>query len=89
MKHHVEGMLWAVSLLSLIVAAMTTTKAYLLVVAVVWVVSSVTVIPLHFCKAWRRWREVPNKREYGAWVGFETLATVALIGLFVYVFSSH
>ena len=29
MKRHGEGMLWAVSLLSLIVAAMTTTKAYL------------------------------------------------------------
>jgi uncharacterized membrane-anchored protein len=84
MKHHVEGMLWAVSLLSLIVAAMTTTKAYLLIVAIVWVVSSVTVIPLHFRKAWRRWREAPNKREYAAWVGFETIATMVLIGLFVH-----
>jgi cation transport ATPase len=89
MKRHREGVLWAVSLLSLIAAAMTTTKAYLLVIAIVWVVSSVIVIPLHFYKAWRRWREVPNKREYVAWVGFETLATVALIGLFVYSFSSH
>jgi hypothetical protein len=37
MKRHSEGMLWAVSLLSLIVAAMTSTKAYLPVIAIVWV----------------------------------------------------
>ena len=89
MKRHSEGMLWAVSFLSLIVAAMTTTRAYLLVVAIVWVVSSVIVIPLHFYKAWRRWADVPNKRQYAAWIGFETIATMALIGFFVYSISSR
>jgi cation transport ATPase len=89
MKHHAEEMLWVIWFLSLMVAAMTTTKAYLSVIAIVWVVSSAAVIPLHFYKAWRRWREVPNTREYAAWVGFETLAAMALIGLFVYSFSSH
>ncbi len=89
MKRHSEGMLWAVSLLSLIVAAMTSTKAYLPVIAIVWVVSSVIVTPLHFYKAWRRWADVPNSRQYAAWVGFETIATMALIGFFVYSISSH
>jgi hypothetical protein len=88
MKRHIEGMLWAVSFLSLTVAAMMTGKSYLMVLAVIWIVSSMIVIPLHFYKAWRRWREVPNRRGYAAWVGFETIATMALIGLFVYsVFS--
>lgn len=63
MKRHAEGMLWVVSFVSLIVTAMTTTKAYLPDIAIVWVVSSVIVIPLHFYKAWRRWLGVANKRE--------------------------
>jgi hypothetical protein len=44
----------------------------------------VIVIPLHFCKAWRRWPEMANRWQYIAWVGFETFAAMALIGLFVY-----
>jgi len=86
MKHHVEGMLWTVSFLSLIVAAMPT-KAYLLVVAVVWVGPTVIVIPLHFYRAWHRWADVPNKQQYAAWVGFETIATIVLIGFFIYSMS--
>jgi hypothetical protein len=89
MKRHCEGILWAVSLLSLIVAAMTTTKAYLLIVAVVWIASSVIVIPLHFYRAWRRWAGVTNPRQNAVWIGFETFATVVFIGLFVYSMSSH
>jgi hypothetical protein len=77
-------MLWVVSFVSLIVAAMTTPKAYLPVIAIVWIVSSVVVILLHFYKAWRRWLGVANKQEYAVWVGFETLATIAFVGLFVY-----
>jgi hypothetical protein len=83
MKQQVEGMLWVVSFLSLIVAAMTTGKSYLMVLAVIWIVSSMLVIPLHFYKAWRRLSQVANKRQYAAWVGFETIATVAFIALFV------
>jgi len=84
MKRHVEGTLWAISLLSLIVAAITTNRRFLLVIAIVWVLSTVIVIPLHFCKAWRRWPEMANRWQYIAWVGFETFAAMALIGLFVY-----
>ena len=83
MKRHVEGMLWVVSFLSLIVAAMTTDKSYLMALAVLWVVSSMIVIPLHFYKARRRLSQVVNKRQYAAWFGFETIAAVAFIGLFV------
>jgi hypothetical protein len=84
MKRHVERILWVVSFLSLIVAAMTTSRPLLIVLAVLWIVSSTIVIPLHFYKAWRRLSKVANKRQYASWVGFETLATAVLIGLFVY-----
>jgi hypothetical protein len=87
MKRHVEAILWTVSFLSLIVAAMATTRTYLFAIAVVWMVSTAVVIPLHFYRAWRRWREVPNRREHAAWVGFETVVTAILIGLFVYSIS--
>ena len=89
MKHHVEGMLWVVSFLSLIVAAITTSKSYLMVLAVLWIIPSMIVIPLHFYKAWRRLSQVANKRQYAAWVGFETMATVAFIGLFLCSIFSH
>jgi hypothetical protein len=82
-------MLWVVSFLSLIAAAMTTGKSYLVVLAVTWIVSSTIVIPLHFYKAWRRLSQVANKRQYAAWVGFETIAAVVLIGLFVHSVLSH
>jgi len=51
MKRHVEGISWAVSFLALIVAAMTTNRWFLLIVAVVWLLSTVIVIPLHFYRA--------------------------------------
>jgi hypothetical protein len=89
MKRHVEGILWAVSFLSLVVAAMTTGRTYLFAITMVWVAATVIVIPLHFYKAWLRWCDVPNRRQYAAWVGFETLAAVTLIGLFVYAVCSH
>ncbi|MGA9495264.1 MAG: hypothetical protein WBV41_05365 [Terriglobales bacterium] len=89
MKRHIEGILWAVSFLSLSVAAMTTSRRFLLIAAVVWLISTVIVIPLHFYRAWRRRPEVTNKRQYATWVGFETLAAMALNGLFVYSVSSR
>jgi hypothetical protein len=89
MKRHVEGMLWVVSFLSLVAAAMMTGTSYLMVLAVIWIVSLTIVIPLHFYKAWRRLSQVANKRQYAAWVGFETIVTVVLIGLFVYSVFSH
>jgi hypothetical protein len=89
MKQHVEGILWTVSFLSLIVASMINARAFLVVIAIVWVQSTVTVIPLHFVRAWRRWPQAFNKRQYAVWVGFETFATIMLIALFVYSVSSH
>jgi hypothetical protein len=89
MKRHIEGMLWVISLLSLIVAAMTTNRGFLLIVAIVWVLSTIIVIPLHFIRAWRRWPDVENRWQYAGWVGFETLATMVLIGLFIYSVSSR
>jgi len=69
MKRHVEAMLWVVSFLSLIVAAMTSNRAFLVVIAIVWVLCTVIVIPLHFARAWRRWPKASNKRQYAVWVG--------------------
>lgn len=89
MKRHIEGILWAVSFLSLIVASTTTQRVFLFIVAIVWVLSTVIVIPLHFVRAWRRWPEAANQRQYAVWVGFETAATIMLIALFVYSVSSH
>jgi hypothetical protein len=89
MKRHIEGILWAVSFLSLIVASMKTNRAVSVVIAIVWVLSTVILIPLHFVRAWRRWPKAPHKRQYAVWVGFEAFATLMLISLFVYSVSSH
>ncbi len=83
---NLEGVLWVVSFLSLIVAGMTTGKPYLTILAVLFVVSSIIVIPLHFYKEWRRLSQVQNKRQYAVWVGFETIATIAFIG---YLFTPY
>ncbi|MGA7647951.1 MAG: hypothetical protein WBW01_15695 [Terriglobales bacterium] len=84
MKRHIEGILWAVSFLSLIVAAMTAQRVLLRIVALVWVLSTVIAIRLHFVRAWRRWPKVPNRRHYAVLEGVETFAAIELIGLFVY-----
>jgi len=55
----------------------------------VWAVTTVTVVPLHFIRAWRKLGAVPNKGQYAAWVGFETVCTAALVGGFVYLMISH
>jgi hypothetical protein len=88
MERHIEGILCAVSLLSLIVASMTTNRAFLVVIAIVWVLSTIIVIPLHFVRAWH-WPRAANKRQYAVWVGSETFATITLIALFVYSVASH
>jgi len=89
MKRHIEGILRLASFLSLVVAGTVTTKTSLMIMASVWIASSVVVIPFHFYKAWRRWTEVPNRRQYAVWVGFETLAAVVLLGLLVYTVASN
>jgi len=81
LKRNVEGVLWALSIGSLFLAALTSSRPLLLALALVWFASGVTVIPLHFYRAWRKWPKVPNRRQYALWVGFETLATATLIVL--------
>jgi hypothetical protein len=79
MKRHAEGLLWFASFGCLYAAALTSSKAYLPVIAVVWAVTTGTVVPLHFIRAWRKRGAVPNKTQYAAWVGFETICAVALV----------
>jgi hypothetical protein len=81
---HLEGTLWFLSFFSLILAAQDSLKPLLPILGGVPLLSITIVIPLHFYRAWRRWSTVPNRRQYAAWVGFETLATIGLVALLVY-----
>jgi hypothetical protein len=89
MKQHAEGLLWFTSFGCLVAAALTSLQPYLPLIAVVWALTTVTVVPLHFFRAWRKLGAVPNKGQYAAWVGFETVCTIVLIGGFVYLMVSH
>ena len=84
MRRHTEGMLWAISIGTLFMAAFASSRPFLLTLAIVWVSSTVIVIPFHFYRAWKRWAVVSNRTEYAVWVGFETAATIVLISLGVY-----
>jgi hypothetical protein len=84
MRRHVEGALWLLSIGALFVAAYVSSRQLLLILAIVWVASTVIVIPMHFYRAWKKWAHVPNRREYVVWVGFETATTAALISLGIY-----
>ena len=77
-KNHLEGILWVTTFSSLLLAAQTSTKTYLMVIAGVFMISTV-VVPLHFYRAWRRLRTVPNQRAYAFWVGLETLFAGGLL----------
>lgn len=70
MKRHAEGLLWFASFGCLFAAALTSSKVYLLFIAVVWAVTTVALVPLHFIRAWRKHGAVPSKTHYAAWVGF-------------------
>lgn len=83
MWRHIEGTLWLVSLISLALAAQTFAVPYLKLIAVVWAVATITVVPLHFWRAWRRLSAVPNKHEYALCVGVETLLAAGLAVVFV------
>jgi hypothetical protein len=84
MKRHIEGVLWVAAVGLLYLAALDYFRPYLLPIAILWIGATVTVIPLHFYRAWKKFSAVPNRGAYAAWVGFETLATAALIALGVY-----
>jgi hypothetical protein len=84
MKQHLEGLLWALSIGAMPAAAMVSSRPFLLFLAVMWIVSTAIVIPLHFYRAWKKRAHVSNRRGYAVWVGFETVATLALISLGIY-----
>ena len=83
-RRHIEGFLCFLAPLSLIVAAVTSSKVVLLGCGFVSLVSIAIVVPLHFYRAWGRLGAVPNRRQYAAWVGFESVATVVLIALAIW-----
>ena len=80
MKQHAEGLLWLASFGCLFAAALDSLKDYIPIFAVVWAVATAVIVPMHFLKAYRRVRAVPNRRLYVVWVGFEVLGTLALMG---------
>jgi hypothetical protein len=88
MKRHAEGLLWFASFGCLYAAALTSSKVYLPLIAVVWA-TTMTVVPLHFIRAWRKLGAVPNKTQYAAWVGLQTACTAALVCGFFYVMVSQ
>jgi len=85
MKRHVEGILWGTVVALPYIAALCDFGHHaFMAIAVVWLATTAVVIPLHFYRAWKRAPRVQNRREYAAWVGFETLAVAALIALGIY-----
>lgn len=83
MKKHIEGVLWTFSVGVPFVAGLVGPSHLFLPIFGVWLLSTAIVIPLHFCRAWKRWAVVTNRREYALWVGFETAATLALVSLVI------
>jgi len=83
-KRHIEGVLWAFSIGSLVVAAYTSSRPLLLILGSISVASILIALPLHFYRAWKKWALVTNRREYAVWVGLETVAIAALISLGIY-----
>jgi len=81
---HFEGSLWLLAVVCPILAAMTNQRAWLLPLALIWLLAICVVVPLPFWRAWRRLATVGNKTQYAAWVGFETVCVVGLIVVVVY-----
>ena len=79
MRRHIEGVLWLVCLTSFLLAAVAPPHSSLLVVlGLASGMAIVVVVPLHFVRAWKKLKDVPNKLEYASWVGFETLCAAAV-----------
>lgn len=81
---HFEDLFWSVALIFPILAAIVIERRMLPAIALAWILAIFIVVPLHFWRAWRRLRTVPNKTQYATWVGFETLCVLALIAVSVY-----
>jgi hypothetical protein len=87
MFRHVESGLWAIALGGPLLATQVSSRALILLIAVIWIGVTVTVIPLHFYKAWRKLTSVPNRREYALWVGLETFFAVGVVTGVAYMVS--
>ena len=73
MWRHTEGTLWLIALASFVLAGVVSSRAFLIALGIAGVGAALASVPLHFFKAWRKVSAVPNKREYGLWLGFETI----------------
>jgi hypothetical protein len=83
-KLSIEGFLWLGSVASLFLAAILL-RPFALVFALIWIVVTALVVPLHFFQAWRKLARVPNRREYAIWVFLETIFAAFVIALFLYL----
>ena len=74
----IEGLLWFACVLSLFVGAILL-RPITLAFALIWIVVTAIVVPLHLYKAWRKLAAVPNPREYAVSVLLETIFATAVI----------
>jgi hypothetical protein len=59
------------ALASFVLAGIGSSRILLIALGIAGIGATLTVVPVHFIKAWRKVNAVPNKREYTVWVGFE------------------
>jgi hypothetical protein len=80
----IEGLFWFTAIICFFFAAILLRPAAV-AFAIIWLVITASVIPLHFYKAWRKLATVPNRGEYAIWVLLETILAAAAMALFVYL----
>jgi general secretion pathway protein G len=60
----------------------------ILALAVVWLVLTTAALGVYFYRSWQRVSRVSNKATYVAWLGFETVCALALMGGLVWLLVS-
>ena len=80
----IESLFWLAAITCFFFAAILL-RPVALAFAILWLVVTAIVIPLHFYKAWRRLATVPNRGEYAIWVFLETMLAAAAMALFLYL----
>lgn len=85
MKRHAEGLLWLAWFGFLFADVLSSESPYQPLLAIVWAATTLIAVPLHFLKAWRKLRAAPNKAGYAAWVVFQALCALGLIGGLVWL----
>jgi hypothetical protein len=60
----------------------------ILALPVLWLLLSTVALGIYFYRAWQRVPLVPNKTSYIAWLGFETVCMLAMVGGLVWLFAS-